>query len=117
MDFYFHKIIRSWNARDINQSIDEIKNLWAVTIDDVGTESMANVYGEKRNAFSEIVDNAERKGKMIIITTNLSIEELTEKYGERTMDRIRDITTSVLFKGNSMRGSNGVSHRNANKGI
>jgi DNA replication protein DnaC len=103
MDFYFHKIIRSWNARDINQSIDEIKSLWAVTIDDVGTETMANIYGEKKNAFSEIVDNAERKGKMIVVTTNLLNEELIAKYGERTMDRLRSITTAVVFKGDSLR--------------
>ena len=45
-----------------------------------------------------------KKGKLLILTTNLSIDELREKYGERTVDRLRAITKTVLFTGESLRG-------------
>jgi DNA replication protein len=64
---------------------------------------MSVKYGEKRLAFPELVDEAEKKGKLLIVTTNLSIQELKEKYGERTVDRLRAITTPILFKGESLR--------------
>lgn len=64
---------------------------------------MSVKYGEKRLSFAELVDEAEKKGKLLIISTNLSLSELQQKYGERTVDRLRAITTPVVFKGDSLR--------------
>lgn len=72
-------------------------------IDDIGTEFLSVKYGEKRLSFAELVDEAEKKGKLLIVTTNLSLSELQQKYGERTLDRLRAITTPVVFKGDSLR--------------
>lgn len=71
--------------------------------DDIGTENLSVKYGEKRLSFAELADEAEKKGKLLILTTNLSIDELREKYGERTIDRLRAITRTVLFSGESLR--------------
>ena len=48
---------------------------------------------------------AEKRGKLLMLTTNLSLEEISQKYGERTMDRLVAITRRVKFEGNSLRHS------------
>ena len=53
--------------------------------------------------FVELCDMAELKGKLLIITTNCDIEHLTEKYGVRTVDRLRAITKYVPMVGKSLR--------------
>jgi DNA replication protein DnaC len=73
-------------------------------IDDVGVESEQVNYGTRRLLFNEIIDEAEHNKNVLILTTNLNIEELEAKYGARTIDRLRAITTPVIFKGESLRG-------------
>lgn len=72
-------------------------------IDDFGVESIINEYGEKHDLFSEIVDRSEKNGRLLILTTNLTPEEIGERYGLRTLDRLRAITKAVKFEGKSMR--------------
>lgn len=87
----------------MNADIDEVKSNHLIYIDDVGTENVSIKYGERRLAFPEVVDEAEKRGKLLIITTNLSLGELAQKYGERTMDRLVAITKRVKFVGESLR--------------
>ena len=104
-------IFRSWHGLIMNTvSMTEISNRFnsisdkkIISLDDVGTESIANQYGEKHDYFRELVDLAERKQKLIVITTNLSLSEIKERYGERTIDRLHALTKTILFKGNSLR--------------
>lgn len=91
------------NAQEMNEHLDEILTKKLVYIDDIGTEGVIVRYGEKRFAFPEIVDNAEKRGQMLIITTNLSAREIKDKYGERTFDRLKAITKHVKFTGTSFR--------------
>ena len=74
-----------------------------IYIDDIGTEEVSKVYGNVRCTFSELCDAAEQKGKLFIITTNLTANELEAKYGERTIDRLKAITKFVPFTGKSLR--------------
>lgn len=85
-------------ARDYNEAMGAI-----LFIDDIGVERDAHNYGERTNVFNQIVDDAERNGFLLIITTNLTLDEIKEKYGERTLDRLRALTRLVLFKGESLR--------------
>ena len=87
----------------MNAELDTVKQRHILYIDDVGTESMAVKYGERRLAFCEVVDEAEKRGKLLMLTTNLSLEEISQKYGERTMDRLVAITRRVKFEGTSLR--------------
>lgn len=100
---YCKLIVNCYDAQTMNAELDKIKQKKIISLDDIGTESVSVKYGEKRIAFAELVDEAEKKGKLLIITTNLTLEELAEKYGERTIDRLRAITKTVLFHGNSLR--------------
>lgn len=97
------KIVNIFSAQELNTKIDEILKLHIICIDDIGTEELSKIYGNVRCAFSELCDAAEQKGKLLIITTNLTASELEAKYGERTIDRLKAITKFVPFTGKSLR--------------
>ena len=103
LNHYCRKIVSCYDAQQMNADIDKVKASHIIYIDDIGTESISVKYGERRLAFAELVDEAEKKGKLLIVSTNLSINDLCEKYGERTVDRLRAITTPVAFEGESLR--------------
>lgn len=97
------KIVSIFSAQELNTKIDEILKLHIICIDDIGTEELAKIFGNVRCPFSELCDAAEQKGKLLIITTNLTATELEAKYGERTIDRLKAITKFVPFTGKSLR--------------
>ena len=103
LNHYCQKVVNCYNAQQMNADLDAVKQKHIIYVDDIGTENLSVKYGEKRLAFAELADEAEKKGKLLILTTNLSIDELREKYGERTIDRLRAITKSILFSGKSLR--------------
>lgn len=97
------RVINIFTAQELNTKIDEILKLHTIYIDDIGTESVSKIYGNVRCTFSELCDAAEQRGKLLMITTNLTASELEKKYGERTLDRLRAITKFVAFSGKSLR--------------
>lgn len=101
---HWHGLVQNnYTALDLCERFEEIRQWKIICIDDVGTEPLANKYGEKHEYLSELVDDAERKDKLLIISTNLNAKELRERYGERVADRLRKLTTQVVFKGSSLR--------------
>lgn len=100
---FCRKIVNCYDAQDLNVKPDDVLQKHLVYIDDIGTEGISNIYGNKRIPFSELCDAAEKKGKLLIITTNLDVSSLSEKYGERTIDRLRAVTKLVPFFGDSLR--------------
>ena len=96
--------IACFTAIDLLNRFDEISQYKTVCIDDIGTEPDMKKYGVTHNYFSELVDLCERKEKLLICSTNLSRDELTARYGIRTMDRLTAITRRVFFEGDSLRG-------------
>jgi DNA replication protein DnaC len=90
-------------AIELNNKFEEFKQYKIISIDDLGTESVANDFETRRNFVQELIDEAERKQKLLILSTNLNEKELTEKYDIRTMDRLRSLTKVVIFSGQSLR--------------
>lgn len=78
-----------------------------IMIDDVGVEEDFNNYGTRRCVFSEIVDYAEEHGAGLIITSNLNLQQMKDKYGVRTFDRLTALVKPVIFKGESKRNGKG----------
>lgn len=103
LNHYCRKVVSCYDAQQMNANLDDVKQKHIIYVDDIGTENLSVKYGEKRLAFAELADETEKKGKLLIITTNLSIDELREKYGERTIDRLKTVTRTVLFSGESLR--------------
>ena len=97
------KTISLYDAKDLNSKFDDIVTKHIIYIDDVGKESVEVSYGNRNLRFPDIVDEAEKKGKLLMFSTNLSQEKIVEKYGERTVDRLRAITKKIVFRGKSLR--------------
>lgn len=97
------KVVNIFSAQELNKKIDDILKLHIIYIDDIGTEDNLNSYGNKRMPFAELCDAAEKKGKLLILTTNLSIDELTQRYGDRVVDRLIATKKAVPFVGDSLR--------------
>lgn len=100
---YAGKVVSVFDIQDMNKDVDLVLSKHIISLDDIGTEEISIKYGERRMAFSEIMDAAEKHGKLVIVSTNLSEDDLRERYGDRVLDRIKAITTRVLFKGESLR--------------
>lgn len=100
---YTRKIVSVYDVQQMNKQIDEALRKHIIAIDDIGTEEITNQYGNKRLAFAEIMDAAEKYGKLVIISTNLKGEDIIKRYGERVFERIIATTRRIEFKGNSLR--------------
>jgi len=72
-------------------------------IDELGTESRVNNYGERFEPFNEIINKAEQDLDILIISSNLSDAQFLERYGDRTMDRINRLCKIIEFSGESLR--------------
>jgi DNA replication protein DnaC len=82
----------------------EVVRSWKVAyIDELGTERMISDFGEKIEPFNEILNEAEQKLNILIISSNLTGEQFLERYGDRTMDRLKRLCKIISFKGNSLR--------------
>ena len=97
------KVVSVFDMQDMNRDIDLVLSKHILALDDIGTEEQSVKYGERRMAFAEIMDAAEKHGKLVIVSTNLGENELRERYGDRILDRIRSTTTRVRFSGASLR--------------
>jgi len=78
-----------------------------IYLDDVGSEDLPLMhYGTKINWFKDFIEKRYFMNEgfnKIILSTNLSIKELTEKYGERVTDRIAEMFNIIDVKGTSRR--------------
>ena len=103
-----------FGARDLKERMEEILRQRIIIIDDLGTEPVARVFGETHNYFNELVNEIERRGKMLICSTNLTVEQLfgyetpsgqymEGHYDERTKSRINKLTRRIYFEGDDMR--------------
>ena len=96
----YYNVLTAQEMADNFTAVSEYKIIY---IDDLGLETIKNNYGEKVDAFVSLVDLAEKKGKLLVISTNLGIDQLTERYGVRTIDRLKALTKCVVMTGASNR--------------
>lgn len=99
----YRKVVKCIDVNELNNKTDLVLTKKIISIDDVGTEELSIKYGEKRLAFAELMDLVEKQSKLIIITTNLTADQITAKYGDRIMDRIKATTKRIAFNGESFR--------------
>lgn len=127
---HFGLEVLSVTANEMNARIDELLKYCQpnhiIIVDDLGTEPAETVsFGNRRRPFCELVDTAERRGTLLIITTNLrtttlrlkedcslgrvgdpdprGLESIESRYGVPTLDRLRATTRIVRFTGESLR--------------
>jgi DNA replication protein DnaC len=73
-------------------------------VDDLGTEPVnIKIYGNEFSPVTELLYNRYDWQRWTIVTSNLSDEQLKERYGTRIDDRLREMFDRILFQGNSYR--------------
>ena len=101
INHYYGRIVNCYDAVELSARKNEfLDNCWPLCIDDLGTEKDA----KSRDVFERLADQMEKRGRFLIVTTNLSGEDIRRIYGDRVFDRLKGNTTSITFKGDSMRG-------------
>lgn len=105
--------VRTVTAREMAAQIDDLLKERVIVIDDLGKEPVEyKSYGNVRMPFSELCDAAERKGILLIITTNLSTtpvsdprypDSIVNRYGTGVASRLRSLILAVEFTGSDMR--------------
>lgn len=102
--YYLRKNLIKFDGYEINDKRQLLRDCeCSILIDDFGVEDVGKIYGETHNVFEEVVSIAEKRHQMLLLTTNLTLDEICDKYGERTLDRLRYLTRPVLFTGDSFR--------------
>lgn len=85
-----NKIVRWYHSKD-SLNLDKAKEMESkrlLSIDDIGSETFASDYGQRRYVIHDIILQAEDLNKTLILTTNLNSEQLTDKYDLRAVDRL-----------------------------
>ena len=101
INHHYRRIVNCYEAVELSARKSEfLNNNWPLCIDDLGTEKDA----KSRDVFERLADQMEKRDRFLIVTTNLSGEDIRRIYGDRVFDRLKGNTTSITFKGDSMRG-------------
>lgn len=101
---YCRLVVSQFDMAEANFSPDKVLQKHILTLDDIGTEEISVKYGEKRSIVPEVLDSTEKYGKLLFLTSNLGAEQLVNKYGTRTFDRILAVTKRIEFNQKSFRG-------------
>lgn len=73
-------------------------------LDDIGTEPrVIKEYGNAIEPFNRIVEARYFNCLPLVFTTNLSLEEIGNTYGERIADRLAEMCDVITFNGESYR--------------
>lgn len=73
-------------------------------LDDIGVEpTEIKEYGNVIRPFVKIVEERYIRQLPLVVSTNLSGKDIIEAYGERTMDRIKEMATAIKYEGKSFR--------------
>lgn len=73
-------------------------------LDDIGVEpTEIKEYGNVIRPFVKIVEERYNLQLPLVVSTNLSGKDMLETYGERTMDRIKEMATAIKYEGKSFR--------------
>lgn len=83
--------------------LDRLLHTAFPAIDELGVEPMINNYGEKSEGFNLVLNAAERYHRPVFLTTNLTEEQIYNRYGERTIDRLTHLCRTIHFAGESLR--------------
>lgn len=101
INYHYRRIVNCYDAVDLSARKNEfLDNCWPMCIDDLGTEKDA----KSRDVFERLADQMEKRGRFLIVTTNLTGEDIRRIYGDRVFDRMKGNMKSITFKGDSMRG-------------
>lgn len=90
--------------RDKPHVYDQLLVAHRLIIDDVGTEpANVKVYGTESSPLTELLFARYDRRLWTVITSNLSDDDLRNRYGIRVTDRFNELFDKIYFSGNSYR--------------
>lgn len=101
-------VVRMIEARQVVATYKTEKaryhRIGVLAIDDVGTEAAEVVdYGNVCEPITELIEARYARRLFTIVTTNLTGQELRQRYGVRLVDRLNEMMHVVVFKNKSYR--------------
>lgn len=92
-------------ASESPQIFSERSNLMCLGIDDLGVEPLeVNSFGTRTSPIVDLLLHRYERMRFTIITSNLSEEEMSRRYGERIADRMLEVCDRLWIGGASYRG-------------
>lgn len=89
--FKQHGTMRLWNE-------------YLVIIDDLGAEPVrCTNYGEEHNPLAKLLLHRYDKQLTTIIATNLNLQDIQDRYGDRVLDRMYEMFDVIIYKRESYR--------------
>jgi DNA replication protein DnaC len=81
----------------------QLEGRQALVIDDIGTEVVSSNYGIKLDIIEWLILECYAADSTIYVTSNLTLDALTKRYGTRVIDRLKEKTFIIVLEGNSFR--------------
>lgn len=80
-------------------NLDWNKRIHGWLFDDLGWESMGKHYGKESNIMEDLLEavNTRKSWEGMHLTSNLSIPEMNEKYGDRLMSRMKMMFNQISY--------------------
>lgn len=78
----------------------------ALCIDDIGTEELKNHYGNRKNVVGDLIElrySKQNTGLLLHMTTNLTMQQVKDFYGDRVGSRLRETMNIIEMKGDDRR--------------
>ena len=88
-------------GNDRAEYVDKLKNCKLLVIDDLGQEHSE---GWVQLKFENIISERYNRCRSTIFTSNLTADQMKNRYTERIIDRFRDNSKIINFTGKSLRG-------------
>lgn len=93
-------------ATEINKNTFELLQDWQglLMIDDFGIEPITNNdFGTIKTPMIDLIIHRYEEGLPIIFSTNLSVDDIKKRYGDRITDRFRERASLIKFTNKSYR--------------
>tara|TARA_R110000764_G_scaffold229121_1_gene319888 strand:- start:41 stop:802 length:762 start_codon:yes stop_codon:yes gene_type:complete len=94
--------LNSNNKSEKKYFFKKYNNAAVIYFDDFGTESNASNFGIK-NLLKDILEERYDNKKRTLLTSNLSLSEIEQKYGKRIFDRLQEMFNIIQMPGKSFR--------------
>ena len=102
------KVAQGWGLGEIGDALDSFSGT-ELLIDDVGVEELEyKSYGTQTRLLDYIIEHRMEAGAATHFTTNLTPQQLLERYGERVVDRMTQLANYVWIDGESKRHPNAL---------
>lgn len=99
----YRLVIKPVQSENLHENIEAVLKRRIICIDEMGAEPTINDYGTLYEPFNRVVNHAEYDNQVLLLSTNLNSDEIRDRYGERTLDRVVRLCEIVKFKGKSLR--------------